>query len=229
VLPALNLKLEDILNYTFRFPYLALIISLLSMMPSSYADVLENRISTETRPVEFDIGGGHYAIPRNYLYQMDGWKGGRQDVVSIRLEYPTLRPAEEHNKDCFFQKKVCRLYDVVLLSSAMETTEIFSNMTKLFREPYPKHGPYDLELYEVGPESARQQFYRKVIDGRSIVFICDYFDNRGRRDAVCHNVTRTRSGATFSYYFPFEDLHDAVGVNKKLKNLVNSFSSRGRR
>lgn len=230
MLPFTNLKLthllEDILNYSFRFLCLALIISLLSRIPASRAGILENRISTETRPVEFDIGGGHYAIPRNYLYQMDDWNGGRQEVVSMRLDYPALRPVEEDNKECFLRIKVCRLYDVVLFNSAMETAEIFSNMTDLFHRPYPKHGPYGLELYEVGPENARQEFYRKVIGGRSIVFICDPFDNRGKRDAVCHNVTRTRSGATLSYYFPIEDLHDSIGIDQKLNNLVNSFSFR---
>jgi hypothetical protein len=141
----------------------------------------------------------------------------------MRVDYPELRPVQERNKDCFFQKEVCRLYDVVLFHLAMETAEIFVNMSKLFHESYPKHGPYGLELYEVGPENARQQFYRKVIDGRVVVFICDPFDNRGKRDAVCQNVTRTRSGATLSYYFPLEDLRDAVSVDEKLSSLINSF------
>jgi hypothetical protein len=160
---------------------------------------------------------------------MDDWNGGPQQVVSMRLDYPSLSPVDEHNKDCFFHKEACHLYDVVLLDSAMETAEIFSHMIGLFHKPNPQRGPYDLELYEVGPENARQEFYRKVVDGRAIVFICAPFINSGRRDAVCHNVIRTRSGVTMSYYFSIFDLRDAVDVDIKLNNLVDSFSFREKR
>jgi hypothetical protein len=213
----------------FRLTFLLWALAFLFTAIPSRASILENKISMETRLVEFDIGGGHYAIPRNYLYQMDSWNGGPQEVVSIRLDYPELSPVVDDNKDCFLRRKVCRLYDLVMLDTAMETTRIFSNMTDLFHKPYPKHGPYGLELYEVGPENARIEFYRKITDGHTVVFICDLFDNRGKRDAICHNVTRTRSGATLSYYFPIKDLHAAAEVDKKLRDLIDSFSLRGKK
>lgn len=185
--------------------------------------VFDNAMSMDTTPIEFDIGGGHYRIPRNYIYQMDHWGGGPQQIVSLRVVYPGFKPFGPETKDCMLRKKRCRIYELILEDRFPTIEDGFKENDKLFNKPYPQHGPYGFQLFTIGPVIARGESYRKIINGNQIIFEC-VSDNPEERYTVCHHVVRTRSGATIFYFFSFDELQDAVVVDAGLRDLVDSFS-----
>jgi hypothetical protein len=104
----------------------------------------------------------------------------------------------------------------------------FENSKYLFRNKNPKKGPYGFDLYEIGPERARDERYRKVIDGRVVVFDC-LMSKLGRETyRICDHVSKTRSGAYFYYHFSGDrGLKDAVEVDDGIRRLIDSFSIGG--
>jgi hypothetical protein len=87
-----------------------------------------------------------------------------------------------------------------------------------------KPGPYGFTLFSSGPKDARSDFYRKIVDGKTIMFFCQPYDIDGKHGAICNHVAHTSSGATFFYFFDLSGLRDALEVEKSLKQLVDGFS-----
>ena len=75
-------------------PHLILCVAMASLVltSSSWAALFEDSMSMETTPIEFEMAGARYRIPRNYIYSMDNWAGGPQDNVSLRMVIPDLKP-----------------------------------------------------------------------------------------------------------------------------------------
>lgn len=61
---------------------------------SRYQEVAEkfqvfgNNLSMDATPVEFSIADVHYKVPRNYIVNMDNYKGGPQSLVAFRVSFP---------------------------------------------------------------------------------------------------------------------------------------------
>ncbi|MBR8140853.1 hypothetical protein KDW55_00535 [Burkholderia sp. AU19243] len=206
---------------------LAIVMSIGIGLPdrASYAGLLEDEMSMDATPIDIELAGARYRIPRNYLYNMDDWNGGAQKNVSIRVVYPGFKPFGPGTKDCMLKLNGghCRIYDVYVTENLAVSEIGFNNFKRLFREPYPKNGPYGFQLFEIGPDNSRIEFYRKNIGGMSIVFDCS-LDKSYADDAICHHVARTESGATISYFFVrSEGLGDAVEVDLGLRALIDSF------
>ena len=198
---------------------------LLSFIPyEACGDIFENRMSMDTTPVEFSIGETHYKIPRNYLFTMDNWAGGPQELVSLRVEYPGLLPFSEKTKACFLGERLCRRIEFAIVTAQFQSgEEHFPSLRHLFHDQKPEEGPSGLELYTIGPESARIEIYRKVLADHTLVFDCNVFDNHGVKDGVCQVLTRTRHGGIINYRFSRQELKNAAAVDIGLRNLVDSF------
>ncbi|RKP44404.1 hypothetical protein [Trinickia fusca] len=200
---------------------LALIAVLLANIGVSRAGIFDDAMSADTTPVEFSVGSGHYRMPRNYIFQMTNWRGGPQGTVSLRVVYPGFKPFGPDTQDCMLRKIRCRIYEIVMVDDFYTSEETFDS-----RNRYPKRGPYGFELFEVGPDDARVEYYRKKFKGEMIFFDCIVNDIRGVRNAICHHVERIGSGSFISYYFTRnEELADASEVNEGLRKFIDSFSA----
>lgn len=189
------------------------------------AGILDDSTSMDTTPIEIELAGSRYRIPRNYLFQAENWKGGPQELVSIRVVYPGFKPFRPDTKDCMLRlnKARCRVYDVVILNKFPASEEGFDNLQKLFRKPYPKQGPYGYEVFEIGPEEARTEYYRQTSDRGQMIFDCD-LNKKTEIDAICHHVAHASTGAALSYFFMRNGgLSDAAEVDLGLRNLIDSF------
>jgi hypothetical protein len=199
----------------------------LAFSSSSCAALFEDSMSMETTPIEFEMAGARYRIPRNYIYSMDNWAGGPQKNVSLRMVIPSLKPFSPETKACMLKtaKPRCRVYDVEMVNSFTVPESGFENLRDMFIKPYPKKGMYGFDLYEIGPESARKEFYRRVIDGRIMIFEC-FVDEIAREIyRGCRHVSKTNSGAYFYYHFSGNlGLKDAIEVDDGIKSLIDSFS-----
>jgi len=198
---------------------------------SSKAALFEDSMSMETTPIEFEMAGARYRIPRNYIYSMDNWAGGPQKNVSLRLVVPDLKPFSSETEACMRRtaKSSCRVYDVEMVNNFTLSEVGFENSKDLFLSHHPKKGVYGFDLYEIGPENARDERYRKVVDGREIVFDCLVSKVERDQYRICDHVAKTVSGAYFYYHFPGDPgLKDAIEVDNSIRDLIDSFSIKGK-
>jgi hypothetical protein len=54
---------------------------------TAQAGMFEDARSMDPTPIDIEMAGAHYRIPRNYLFEMDDWRGGPQKQVSLRVFY----------------------------------------------------------------------------------------------------------------------------------------------
>jgi hypothetical protein len=137
--------------------------------------------STDTTPVEFSVGGIHYRMPRNYLLTMDNWAGGRQSMVTIRVNLPDLKPFGDDNRACFTGAPAdrpagCRPIAVVIDPPGGPTAEqAFDRWRDLFHNQAPIKTPFSLDKYEAGPPDTRIEFYRG--NGKIPLYNCNHQKN----------------------------------------------------
>lgn len=209
--------------------FLSAVMLSLVFSASSWAALFEDSMSMETTPIEFEMAGARYRIPRNYIYSMDNWAGGPQKNVSLRMVVPDLKPFSSETEACMLRKAEppCRVYDVEMVNDFTLSEVGFENSRDSFIKPYPRKGMYGFDLYEIGPESAREELYRKVVSGRAMVFSCLVSDIGKKTYRICDHVSKTKSGAYFYYHFSGDrGLVDAVEVDFGIENLIDSFSIR---
>lgn len=198
----------------------------LVLSSSARAALFEDSMSMETTPIEFKMAGAYYRIPRNYIYSMDNWAGGPQENVSLRLVVPSLTPFTPETESCMRRtaSPPCRVYDIELVNNFTLSEIGFENSKNLFINKNPKSGRYGFDLYEIGPESARDERYKKMVDGRPIVFSCLVSELGGRTYRICDHVSKTKSGVYFYYHFSGDrGLRDAVEVDDGIRSLIDSF------
>jgi hypothetical protein len=189
--------------------------------------------STDTTPVEFSVGGVQYRMPRNYLIKMENWNGGPQALVSVRVNLPDLKPLTEETRTCFTilptaRPPGCDPFEFNIEARGMfSADEAFANVRDLFHSQKPIEGSFRYEKYEVGPEDARVEYYRKVEDGRTLLYSCQIFDNHGKRDGVCDTIgDRVSTGGELAFHFFLGQLADIDKIDASLRRLVESFTMR---
>jgi hypothetical protein len=184
----------------------------------------------ETTPVEFSVAGIHYRIPKNYLLTMQNWNGGPQDIVTVRVNIPDMKPLTEETRACFFDKSFnrtpgCEPFEFTIRGIGLPADATFSNQKRLFHNQMPIFGPFGFEVYEFGSEGARNEIYRKVIGGRTTLYSCYIFDNHGKRDGLCHpDSDRVASGAEIHFFFNLRELADITKIDANLRSLVDRFT-----
>lgn len=189
---------------------------------------LAPRPSFDTRPVEFSVGGIEYRMPRNYLVTMDNWAGGLQDLVTVRVNLPDLGPITPATHECFSRAALrgtpgCDpLSFTINAPGGVSSDEAFANITQSFRNKIPIQGPSGYEKYEIGPDNARVETYRKADGGRTLLYLCQIFNN-GERAGMCYPIgDRLADGAVLQFYFPLRLLADVEKIDDDLRRFVGN-------
>jgi hypothetical protein len=192
---------------------------------------LRPRPSLDTYPIDFNVGPISYRIPRNYLTTMDNWSGGPQGLVTVTVNLRDLKPLSEENQACFTVKAPdrppgCEPFSFRINGTGGPSAEkAFANMSQSFHSQAPIAGPFGFEKYEIGPENAGLEYYRKTLSDRTLVYSCMIFDNRGKRDGLCDPVSdRASSGAVIHFFFNLKHLPEIEVIDEKLRKLVDSFT-----
>jgi hypothetical protein len=194
-------------------------------------ETLRPRPSLDTTPVEFSVGGIHYRMPRNYLTTMGNWSGGPQPLVTVTVNIPDLKPLSPDTLICFTEKPAIRPPGCEPFSFDIEATgmvsadEAFANMRRLFHSQEPIEGPFGYEKYEIGPENSRIEYYKKAMEGRTLLFTCQIFDNHNKRDGICTPVgDRVSTGGTLHFFFNLRHLADIGEIDANLRKLTERFT-----
>jgi hypothetical protein len=208
------------------FAILCAAMASLILSTSVMAALFEDSMSMETTPIEFEMAGARYRIPRNYIYSMDNWAGGPQKNVSLRMVVPSLKPFSPETEACMLRKARprCKVYDVEMVPDFTTSEVGFENSKDIFIKPYSKEARYGCDLYEIGPESAREELYRKDVDGGAVVFSCMIGKIERKAYRNCEYVSKTRTGVHFYYRFSGDDdFKDAVEIDVGIRELIDSF------
>jgi hypothetical protein len=194
-------------------------------------NAMRPRPSLDSTPVEFSIAGIQFRMPRNYLITMDNWNGGPQGLVTVRLSFPDLQPITDTNRKCvtgppLWGHSACEYVEFTINQPGSLTAEqAFENSRDIYRNQTPITAPFGFEKYEIGPENARLEDYRKVENGRTLFYTCIIQYVSGERNGLC-STTRDQlpSGAGLFFFFNMNHLHDIAEIDAKLRNLVESFT-----
>lgn len=193
---------------------------------------LRPRPSVDTFPVEFSIGKISYRMPRNYLTTMANWNGGPQEgFATLTVNIPDMKPFSADTQICFQAKPLDRppgcepLQFRLYGTNGPSADQAFTNMSGLFHSQAPIEGPSGFEKYEIGPDNARLEYYRKIENGTTRVYSCQIFDNHGQRDGLCRPISdRAAQGAFIEYFFNLRHLGDISQIDAGLRKVVEDFT-----
>lgn len=148
------------------------------------SQVVDASPSTDTTPIEFNVGGVEYRVPRNFIITMDNWAGGSQGLVTLRVNIADMKPMTEETRQCFSVAPLsrspgCEPFNFLIEGKPLVSAdEAFKNMRHLFRSQIPERTAVGYEKYEVGPENAGTEYYRKVEGGQTRLYACQVSSNQ---------------------------------------------------
>jgi len=209
-------------------------------IPDQYRQIWEQsqalrpRPSTDTTPVRVHVGSVDYQIPRNYLISF----GSPEE---LQVTYPGFKPLTEETGKCFTpnphpEEAECSTVKFLLHTSrGLTRKEQFENARKLFRNQNPQVGPYGFDMYEIGPEEAHIEAYRKDLPDH-IVFVecmisypvfveCMISYPRGKRDGFCDDWFQLDDKNTIHFFSPLRQLGNIEEIEDGIRRLMASFKS----
>jgi hypothetical protein len=198
--------------------------------------VWNDRPSTDDSPIAFSIGNVQYRVPRNYIVWMDNWNGGPQTLVRFKVTYPKFEPLNDKNTPCMslaplYRPPGCVPFEFWITDGESLPTDEqqFNNTRDLFHSQTPLLGPYGFELYEMGPENARINTYRKQTSEHVLIIQCFLRKPEGdvKHNPVCTNHSRIVNGNELAYRLYGDELKDAEQIDEGFRVLINSFVSEG--
>jgi hypothetical protein len=184
-------------------------------------------LSLDTTPVTVSMGSVIYRIPRNYLEYPDPSQG-----VFIRVTFPGFMPFTEQTRQCLeveykSMQPGCTQIKVNLTRSGLDNAQIFKNVQKLFRNPIPRTGPFKYEVYDVGPDNARVEYYRKEDSGRLIFFHCFISLIRQERTGVCDEFVKLEDNNSVRIRFQLSQIGRVPEIALGITNLMDMFRRNG--
>jgi hypothetical protein len=189
------------------------------------------RPGLDTYPVKFSVGGIHYSVPRNYLTTMEDWNGGPQELVTLTINLPDLKPYSKETINCFTAKPLdrpsgCEPFSFRIYGPGGPSgAESLERHRHLFHNQVPIKAPYGFDEYEVGPEGTRLELYRRADNDSTPLYVCQIFDNHGRRDGQCYPFgDRVTTGATLNFFINLSHLKDIAQIDADIHQLVLGFT-----
>lgn len=181
--------------------------------------------------ITFSVGGIKYRMPRNYLVTMENWEGGPQALVVLRVNVDDMQPRTDATRTCFDVVPAKRppgcdpLQFNVNAPGGVSADQAFTNARSLFRTQIATPTSFGFEKYEIGPESARTEYYLRIAKGRTLLYSCFEPDVDGNRQGVCRPIgDRTENGAGITFHFPPEMLPKIEKIDSRIRQLVDSFT-----
>jgi hypothetical protein len=104
---------------------------------------------------------------------------------------------------------------------------MFDNMQALSRNATPRTGPFNYDVYDVGPENARIELYRKHDDGRLIVFSCLIPNIRWQRSGLCDDFVELDDDNTVRLRFGLDQVEYVPEIEAGIRKLMNGFKAIG--
>jgi hypothetical protein len=178
--------------------------------------------SMDTKPVSVKVGDISYKIPRNYIWNL------HFTFPVLKVTYPGFQPLTEETRGCFDPKRAgpgCTTLELNLRLS-LPNNRRFDNLMKLVPSEQRESSRRNVdgyEVYDLGPENARQEIYRG--DGDEIGFICKIFDNNGSRDGVCDDAVSLADGNAVWFFFCPHQIGEVRKIESGVRQLMSQFKA----
>jgi hypothetical protein len=180
--------------------------------------IFEPQPSLDTAPVTVKVVDVTYRIPRNYLISTG-------EIPTLKLTWPGLKPLTEETRKCFgsilqSEQVGCTSITFHLLGSrgpgpggrAFTNSEMFENFMRGF-DLKRKEGPFGYDLYELGPQDARIETYRKT-DG-DIYFHCS--------SLVCSDMFRLYDMNHIQFHFRRQQIVHIAEIEAAMRQMMEEF------
>ena len=196
------------------------------------SEIFNPKPAFDTTPVTVKVVSVTYRISRNYLILLE------PAIPTLKLTWPGLKPLTEDTRKCFgsilqSEQAGCTSFDFLLLGSrgpapggrAFTSTERFENFMRGF-DVKPKKGPFGYDVYEIGPEEARTEVYRKLKG--DIYFRCSFSGAESRkRGGVCDDMFRLDDMNHVRFFFRLQQIEHIPEIEASIRKLMANFVTRG--
>lgn len=196
---------------------------------------------TNTTVVWFSVGNVNYRVPRNYISGMNNYNGGPQEMVTFKATYPGLEPLSDKTRQCLTQPRAYWPPGCIPLTfwidggaekvgmPVISDDDHFNNSTRGYTGAIVKQTPNGLTLYQYGSGLKRSDIYRRKTESHNLFITCDYFDNHGKRDAICKNYYSPLPDGdnSLSYRLDLDQIDNAEKIDDGMRSLIASFTVKG--
>jgi hypothetical protein len=193
------------------------------------SQIFQPRPSFDTTPVTVKIVDAVYRIPRNYLTLLE------PAIPTLRLSWPGLQPLTAETQKCFgtiaqSERVGCGSFSFLLRGSrgpgpggrALTNSEKFENFRKSSPSATWRPGPFGYDIYSIGPEQARHEYYRRV-DG-DIFFSCSFSGEEGRkRGGVCDDSFRLEDMNHLQFFFRLPHIEHIPAIEAGMRKIMAGF------
>lgn len=174
---------------------------------------LRERLRGDDRLIDLSVRSIRLRIPRNYLFSRPSWQGGKQEIVTIEVTYPDLKPFSEATRDCFEHKMTCELQQIGLTRRInLGSEEWFRNSHRFFKNKQEVMG---YEKYDIG-KTENEVFAKFTPDNRFLTFTC-------APPTICYRYMPFGDDLTIYYVFRYEEIPNEEIRDAALRGLVQSF------
>jgi hypothetical protein len=184
--------------------------------------------STDTTLTIVKVGSVTYRIPRNYITSF-----GNIPTIKITVPgytIPAFQPLAEEIRDCFgsilqAEKAGCASIEVNVDLPYISHQELLSRRTPMFRSKEPRKGPFEYDVYDIGPENARTEVYTKNYNGDFVLFSCLFFVS-DRNLGVCDDRFALKDGNSAHFFFYQNQIENIPNIEAGIRNLMEGFRAR---
>jgi len=196
----------------------------------SFAETLADEIkkrslgpSFDTSPVTIKVVDVTYRIPRNYL---------SSSFPGVTVTFPGFKPLTEETRDCFDRQwqfrnpGICTTFQFMLHGSrgpapggrAFTASEKLENIIRNTPGIVRRAGPYGYDIYEIGPEEARIQSYRKI-EG-DVLFTCFGLE---QQNSICRSIFRLGDLNHAHFRFRRHQIEHIPEIEAGIRKLMSTF------
>ena len=166
-----------------------------------------------------------YGIPRNYFVNFIGFG-------TLKVTYPGFKPLTDETENCFLPRHQAEKFGCTALELRLgggrgpdglpfTNTKAFSNYTTNMNIK-PRSGPFGYDIYDVGPEEARIETYRK--EEGDIFFHCHIYYYKGIRDGLCDDAFLINDENSVKFFFSLSLIGNIPDIETGVRSLMSNFS-----
>ncbi|AKH21919.1 hypothetical protein [Sedimenticola thiotaurini] len=196
--------------------------------------------STSPKLVHLEIGYKVFAIPQNYIWSREDWKGGKVQGVNLHALWPDFEPYTEANRYEFDKPGWNRKMDILLREhnipgsrtsrTSMTRREIYDRILYDYAAQKPRiarelQGPFGLKIQHLSPPriSGDEIYTGRKANGDFYWVQCG---QEGKHEfPSCSTYVEYSKYVTIHYSFSRKDLNNWQGIDDAVVAFVNSFEA----
>ena len=191
------------------------------------SQALRSNQAMDAYPVRLQMRDVTYLVPRNYLEYLPPFG------PVFRVTWPGLKPLTAETAKCFgsilqSRQAGCTSIRFSLSGSGLSTEQMFENYMKLFPDVHPRQSPLGYDIYDTGPENARNEVHKiNRRNASATILYCHVFDNHGKKDATCGDDFSLKDNNTLHFFVSLDQIGFVPEIEDGMRELMENFREAG--